>query len=153
MRKIILQNKLNLVAIGLVLVTALYLSFLVITPVIADFELKKELATNCVNLNFPQGVEKDILLDPDNGIVYVQWFDKGNEYNTRITYEPQNGFQGCSQEAKLLLNDVHEVYKKQVIDSCADFKAITSGAKPLPEKNGRKGNIQGAINFVSQYCK
>lgn len=153
MKKIILQNKINFIAISFALATALYLSFAVITPAVADFELKRELATNCANLNFPQSVERNTLLDPDNGIVYVQWSDNGNESNMRIPYEPQNGFRGCSQEVKALLTHVQEVYEKQIADSCVDFKAIISGAKPLPEKNGKKANIQGAVNFVNQYCK
>lgn len=153
MKNIILQNKINFIAISFALATAVYLSFMVVTPAVADFGLKRELATNCANLSFSQGVERNTLLDPDNGIVYVQWSDKGNELNIRIPYEPQNGFQGCSQEAKTLLSSVREAYEKQVSDSCVDFKAIISGTKPLPEKNGIKANIQGAINFVNQYCK
>jgi len=153
MTKIILQNKINLIAIGLALATALYISFAVVTPAVADSELKRELTTNCANLSFSQSTERNTLLDPDNGIVLVQWSDNGNRRDTRIPYEPQSGFQGCSQEAKALLSHVREVYEKQVADSCTDFKDIISGAKPLPEKNGKKANIQGAVNFVNQYCK
>lgn len=153
MTKTILQNKINIIAIALALGTALYFSFAVITPALADFELQRELVANCVNLSFPQGVERNTLLDPDNSVVYVNWSDKGSEYSTKIPYKPQTGFQGCSQEARTLLTHVQEVYEKQVADTCADFKDIISGAKPLPEKNGRKAKIQGAIDFVSQYCK
>ncbi|MBT9175434.1 MAG: hypothetical protein DDT22_01111 [candidate division WS2 bacterium] len=153
MKKIILQNKVSLVAIALALATALYLSAAFVVPVIYGFELKRELVANCSNLSFPNGVARNTLLDPDNGIVYVKWSNNGNESNIRIPYEPQSGFQGCSQQAKALLFHVQEVHEKQLTDTCVDFKAIVGGAKPLPEKNGTKANLQGAIDFVNQYCK
>lgn len=153
MIKNIVQNKIKFIAISLSLITALYLSFSAITPAVANLRIERELPQNCSNFNLQQGIERSILLNPDNRAVYVRWFANGGEFDTRLPYNPQNGFSGCSQEAKILLSQVQEVYEKQVADSCADFKAIINGNKSLPEKNGRKANIQGAINFVDQYCK
>lgn len=154
MKKILSNSAhiLTTVAVLGALATATYLSFAVFTPAIAQVQTGNEFATNCASFRAGEGVEKNTLFDPDKGIVYVRL--GGNEdFDTKLPYNPETGFKGCSLEAKELLQEVKQGHEKFLNESCADFRAIISGEKPLPEKGGRKANIQGAIDFVEQYCK
>lgn len=140
------------IAIFGALATATYLSFAVFTPAIAQVQTGNELAANCASFRVGEGIEKNTLFDPDKGIVYVR-LGEHEDFDIRLPYNPKTGFKGCSLEAKELLQEIKQGHEKFLSESCADFQAIISGEKPLPEKGGRKANIQGAIDFVEQYCK
>lgn len=146
------NRALSSVAILGALATAVYLSFAVFTPAIAQVQVGNDLATNCANFRAVGGVEKNTLFDPDNGLVYVR-FGEHKDFDTKIPYKPETGFNGCSVEAKELLQGIKRDHEKFIAESCADFRAIIGGEKPLPEKGGQKANIQGAVDFVKQYCK
>ncbi len=153
--KIILSSRANvltIVAILGALATAIFLSFTVFTPAIAQVQTGNELVANCANFRAGENVERNTLFDPDKGIVYVR-LGEHDGFDTRLPYKPETGFSGCSQEAKGLLQEIKQGHEKFLAESCADFKSIISGEKPLPEKDGQKANIQGALDFVEQYCR
>jgi hypothetical protein len=70
-----------------------------------------------------------------------------------LPYQPETGFKDCSQDVKEILFRVKENQEKYTADMCGEMKAIVDGEKPLPEKDGRKANMQGAVKFVSKHCK
>lgn len=146
-------TKPDLAAIFLASTSAFCLSFFVVSPAIAQFQLDRELANNCASLVLPEGVARNTYLDPKSGILHVAWFTGGHAHEVRLPYDPQRGFPGCNQSARAILAHVHAEYVRYISDSCQDFKAIIEGRKPLPVKNGERANIQGAIDFVAKYCR
>lgn len=152
--KKILSNSVNVfttVAVLGALITATYLSFVVFVPAIAQVQTGNDLTVNCARFHAGEGVEKNTLFDPDKGIVYVK-LGENEDFGIKLPYNPETEFKGCSLEAKELLREIKQGHEKFLTESCADFQMIISGEKPLPEKGGRKANIQGAIDFVKQYC-
>lgn len=153
LKQFYLKQNSVIVAVIFALATALYLSVAVASPVVDEFQLKRDLVSNCASFSLPNNTERNTLIDSDKGVVYVEWTNNGSEFNTILPYDPQTGFQGCSQQAKGLLLHVKQANDELVAGTCEDFKDIINGSKPLPERGGRKANIQGAIEFINQYCK
>lgn len=122
-------------------------------PTVAEFALKKELASNCLQAIIPSTAEVDTVFDPENNRVKTSWSVDGVQMSLVLPFEPFYGFEGCSLDAKRVLKGVEENYTSYINDSCKDFKEIIAGAKPLPERNGEKANIKGAIDFVNKNCK
>lgn len=148
----ILQKN-TIIALSLALITALFFAFIIGSPVLAQYQLKTELANNCANTTIVAGTERNTVLDPENGVVSVELVNGGNISKFLLPYEPQIDFQGCSQDAKELLVHVQQAHEEYIADMCGAFKAIVSGEKPLPVKGGETANMQGAVDFVEQYCK
>lgn len=144
--------KKNIMIISASLILALYLSFVLIPQTLAQLQISEELSNNCANTIFPKDTEKNTVLDEEHGVVYVSWYENGHDVAIKLPYQPNNNFQGCSEEIKGLLNHVKGVHDKYISDLCIDFEDIIGGKKPLPEKNGLKANIEGAKNFVNKYC-
>lgn len=152
MKNLLIFAKKNMVILVISLVFALYLSFIVIPQTLAQLQVSEELSDNCANTIFPKDTEKNTILDEEGGVVYVSWYENGQDVNVKLPYQPNSGFFGCSEEVKGLLNHVKEVNDKYISDLCVDFKNIIGGKKPLPERNGMRANIEGARNFLNKHC-
>ena len=142
----------NILAGFLALATAVLLSIGIIIPAVAAQQLQSELRANCADPKFSKNVEKNTYLEVESGIVYVSE-DSNNDTVTMLPYESREEFSACSSESRELIKHVKDVYERHVSETCTDFKAIIAGEKPLPERDGKKANIEGAVNFVKEYCK
>jgi len=148
----ILQKPTTVIAISLALVTALVAVFVVASPVFAEFQLKNELANNCANYSSSEGVERNIAIDIDNRLVHVTFANQTTVLPLSKSASVAD-YSGCSTETTKLLTMVQKDIDKYITESCGNFKAIINGEKPLDEKNGETANMQGAIDFVEQYCQ
>lgn len=145
-------QKTTIVALGFALISALVLVFTVVTPVFANMQQSAALANNCATAVIPANAERNTILDADKGILLVEVVTGESVSKLALPYQPQEGFPGCSQDAKELLIHVQHAHEAKVADMCIAFKDVVSGEKPLPEKNGEKANIQGAIDYIDNYC-
>lgn len=146
-------KKNTVVALGLALVTALGLSFVIASPAFAEFQFNRELASNCANAVIPAGVERNTTLDSEGGVLTVELVSGEDVSKFMLPYKPDIDFQGCSQDAKELLVHVQEAHEARIADMCISFKAIVSGEEPLPVKNGETANMQGAVDYVEKFCR
>lgn len=122
----------------------------------AELETRREAIVSCANFKVPSDVARQTLVDADSGVVYVKWLGSDGVVNTTVLpYKPGDiaALRGCSKEAKDIMLHAQQAHEALVADTCKDFREIIAGQKPLPEKNGKKANMQGAVNFVNQYCK
>lgn len=140
------------VALGFALISAIVLSYTVVTPAFAEIQQRAELADNCANATIPANAERNTVLDADKGILLVEVVSGDSVSKFALPYEPEKDFRGCSQDARNLLVHVQEAHDAKVADMCESFKAVVNGDEPLPEKNGEKANIQGAIDYIDRYC-
>ncbi len=133
--------------------TALIPSYFVASA-ISSSNTSKELRDNCTSFVSPKDVGKDTFLDTENLLVRVSWTQgDGKDVNINLPYDINGKFDGCSADAKNVLTEVKQVYDSYVRESCADFKSLIAGRKPLPVKGGEKPNIDNLKVFVSKYCK
>lgn len=152
-------RKNTIVAVFLGLILAALTAFTVVTPALADFQIGLELANNCANYNLAEDVRKDITIDIENGVVSVTPHDNSNlKGNTTILlpFSKSAGvvnYSSCSAQATKLLTNVQKSHDEYISKACENFKAIVSGAKPLEVKNGEVAHMEGAVQFVKQYCQ
>lgn len=143
----------------LALISAVLVAFTVITPALAAFRLDRELANNCANYNLTENVRKDITIDIEDGIVSVTPHDSANPKGNAAILLPLSksarvaDYKGCSAQAIRILVDVQKSHDEYISKACENFKAIVNGIKPLEEKNGEVAHMEGAVQFVKQYCQ
>lgn len=119
---------------------------------ITDTYDRFKMQVNCATLQLPAVAEKQLFLDPDNNVVVLTWYQGEKERQIELPFNPEKSFSGCSQSAQAILMHVKENNDKLVADSCADFKSIISGERPMQSKGGEMPNIEGAKNFVATHC-
>ena len=120
---------------------------------IADTYDRYKMQVNCATFQLPSAAEKHLFLDPDKKVVVLTWYEGEKERKLDLPFNPEKNFSGCSQKAQEMLMHVKENNDKLVADSCADFKSIINGERPMQSKGGEMPNIEGAKNFVATNCK
>lgn len=144
------ENKLILLG---ALVSALTLTFAVISPALAS--VRQDIATqaNCVKLQYPANEEPTIITDTESGIVNVSYTDaSGAEKQTLLNFKSGDGFVGCSDQAKRILTDVKTQQAKYNADMCDDITAVVEGKKAMPEMDGKHPTMVAAKAFQKQIC-
>ena len=149
-----IQFKLNFAAVLAGLLTAGVITTAFASPAFADWQAQKTLANNCLSARFSADSEKNVFFDPETRVVNVETFAPGQDEGSSVIlpYQPETGFSGCSRDAKELLTRVKENQERYISDTCKEMRAIVAGQKPLPEKDGRKANMPGAVQFVKERC-
>ena len=73
-------------------------------------------------------------------------------HKSSLAYEPESNFQGCSQDAKELLEFVREKHDIRTAQRCTYALDVLSGKEKLKKKNGELPNIKGLRSFAEKHC-
>ena len=144
-----------LVALPSAIITAFVLSYFVVNPAIAEYQLDKEVKQNCRELKKSSpDAELDIRsIEPDTGLVAINQPVEGRDNIKLFSFKSSDNFEGCNDLAKKELAKINSFIAKQDADTCADFRAVVEGRKPVHEKDGRKGDINAAKRYVEKHCQ
>lgn len=141
-----------------VALAALYLS----VPSNAYQISKETLLQNCRNFTPGSYEESDAVIDIANGITIVRGHNSASSQASAALVEVELPFKknissfeyrGCTLAARKIMDSLQADYDQYITESCKDFRNVLSGRKPLPIRNGRKAQIEGARQFVSKYCR
>lgn len=128
-------------------------------PAVSAYQLKQELKDNCKAYKLPYAADKKIEIDIENEVVEITSPKLKKDVSSSesiklplINPETNPDYASCTTEAKEILLVAQDVYDDYVSESCEDFKAIISGEKPLPERDGKKADIAGAKDFYGRFC-
>lgn len=139
-------------AVTLGIVTAVGIAAVFASPTFADRQLQATLASNCRTASFPADVDKNVLYDPESGIVRVDIHVAGRERSVTLPYRPDISFSGCSADAQELLGRIKENEESYIAEMCTEMTEIVAGTIPLSERDGKKANMAGAEQFVKKFC-
>lgn len=155
MKKINLKNSLSVLS-ALLLSTVCIFS---VNHIALSFQKNNQLQLDCKEYNIPRGSDKRIEIDIEEGVVYI---GKRNENSTKtdsriytlplIKTKNSKEVEGCSPESTDILNEVQTVYQEYISESCDDFKNVLKDKGHIETKNGIEANIEGAEDFVKQFC-
>jgi hypothetical protein len=134
-------------------VTALALSLAVISPVLASVQKNAEAQSNCANLKYPAGQEVTVLADSDAGTVQIGYTDEtGAQKQTLLNFKSNDGYIGCSPQAKTLMVNVNDDQDKYNSDMCKEMTDVVEGRQPMPEMDGKQPTMEAAKTFQQAIC-
>lgn len=135
------------------LISALTLTVAVISPALASAQQSIVTQTNCANLQYPAMEEPTIITDTESGVVSVSYTDvTGAEKQTQLNFKSNDGFVGCSSQAKRILTDVKAHQAKYNADMCDEVTAVVEGRRAMPEMDGKRPSEAAAKIFQKQIC-
>ena len=149
------------VAIGTMLLAGAGALFIQIGPTNALQSNESRLLSNCKSFNWRESPDVIASIDVENSMVMVR---RSSTSVSEHVIEEQvvlplkstmstTQFANCSRGAQKLLKGLQLQYDGYIAESCADFRDVVQGRKPLPARNGKKANIDGARKFLAQFCR
>ena len=134
--------------------TALLLTFGVLTPALAQLKANNDARSNCAHARIPKNQELEIDVDPETGFVTVGYADENGLHKEALfNFKSKEGFDGCTAVAKRILTQVKEDVKKHDAELCVDMKEIAKGNRPLPERADIKPTLDDVKNYVDKKCR
>ena len=125
--------------------TAIILTFVLVTPTIAQFKAERDTHKNCLTAKFPKDRRHSIDFDSDSGLVSVKFVDdQGAENETLLNFKSNDGFAGCTGDATDVLKQVKTTFNNRESDICRSMKDVLNGKLPLPES----GDVHPTLNDV-----
>ena len=147
-----ISNDKNLV-IPASLITAIILSFFVISPVIADVKKGMDTHANCVKTVLPENIEREITIDPETGTILVEYEENGVKKETVLNLKKDLKINDCSSGTKELIAVAQNITDKMKADTCKELKEISSGAQSIPSMDGKKMDMKAADNYIRNHCQ
>ena len=135
--------------------TAALLTFGVLTPAFAQLKANADAQSNCAKVKIPKNQELEIDVDTETGFVHIGYHDEhGQQKETVLNFkEGENGFDGCTPDAKRVLAHVKEDVEKHDAEMCTDMREIAKGNRPLPERADIKPTLEDVKTYVDKKCK
>ncbi len=136
------------------IISAVILSLSIISPAIANVRQGIDTHTSCVNTVFPDNTERDIVVDPDAGLMYVGYEENGVQKNVTLSIKDDSRFYECTDGVQELVSLARKNNDKMNSDTCIELKDIASSAKPIPMlDDGKKMDITDVNNYISKHCQ
>ena len=149
----------GIVGIGLVA------SYFLIAPTDAYQISRSKLLANCQSFSWADDANVEASIDAENGIAVVRKFSEAStslgDSSASVVQEivlplkknvASTSFGRCSAPARKMMDRLQADYDEYIRESCTDFRNVLAGRKPVPIKNGKRANLEGARKFVRQFC-
>ncbi|HET8575205.1 MAG TPA: hypothetical protein VFM02_03500 [Candidatus Paceibacterota bacterium] len=147
----LLLNKNKFIIAGS-LISALVLTFTVISPALVDAQQDMLTQTNCANLQYPSKEEPTILTDTETGLINISYTDSsGTKKQTQLNFKKDNPDK-CSNQGRRILTDVKEYQAKYNSDMCNEMTEIVEGKKAMPVLDEKRPTMDQAKAFQRSIC-
>lgn len=133
-------------------ISAIILSFSIISPAIAGVKQGIDMHANCVKTVFPDNVERDITIDPDGGTILVSYEENGLKKDITLSLKKDLKFSDCTDGVKELIALAQNTTDKINTDTCKELNEIVSGVQPVPSIDGKKMDMKAADNYIRNHC-
>lgn len=147
-----ISNNKNFIPI-LSFISAIIISFIFVNKVDALSGQKIDMHKNCVDTVFPDNIERNIAIDPDSGMIFVNYEENNIKKEVILSLANDIKYSECSGSARELISMAQNVSNKINNDTCVELRDITSGSAPISTIDGEKMDIKAINDYINKYCQ